>query len=245
MAIKFPPRHYFTFAELLQRWECEPNDVRAVITTGALVPAINVERWLLPYIGWKFDPESLDEIPRWPNFYSLERPLRAIGRGWLALHMPRIVAPHDCEFEVLCSALRPWGAPSEEDFPGIKSGRPDGVARWGDHPGEFWWDVPADRAPLRLSLIEGQIAFMLTEVARFEAAATNPNGGESNDPQPLGTRERNTLLKVIVALASVAKLSLDEPSKSAEVIATEAAKIGRDLAPRTIAEKLKLARDNV
>lgn len=39
MAIKLPTRNYFTFPELMRRWECEENDIRHLILNGDLKPS--------------------------------------------------------------------------------------------------------------------------------------------------------------------------------------------------------------
>ncbi len=40
MAIKLPERTYFTFPELMARWQCSENDVRELMVRGDLVPSI-------------------------------------------------------------------------------------------------------------------------------------------------------------------------------------------------------------
>ena len=39
MAIKLPERNSFTFAELMERWQCTENDVRHLIIEKTLVPS--------------------------------------------------------------------------------------------------------------------------------------------------------------------------------------------------------------
>jgi hypothetical protein len=57
--------------------------------------------------------------------------------------------------------------------------------------------------------------------------------------RPVGIRERTTLLTVIGALASAAKLDLSKTSKSAQAIEAMTAKLGVRIAARTIEEHLK------
>lgn len=42
MAIKLPERNYFSMAELMLRWSCTDNDIRALLLSGKLVPSIRI-----------------------------------------------------------------------------------------------------------------------------------------------------------------------------------------------------------
>lgn len=60
---------------------------------------------------------------------------------------------------------------------------------------------------------------------------------------PVSTRERNTLITIIAALAKEAKIDVSKPSKAAESIADMTQRLGAPVAKRTIEEKLKLIDD--
>ena len=63
--------------------------------------------------------------------------------------------------------------------------------------------------------------------------------------KPLGSRERNTLLKVIIGLAKLAKVELSHPSLHAASsrIESETTDLGVRVPERTVVEKLKEADD--
>jgi hypothetical protein len=66
------------------------------------------------------------------------------------------------------------------------------------------------------------------------------------DEKPLDTRERNSLLIIIAALADIAgaeKINIAQPSKAAETIEAAARRLKKLLDTRTIATHLKRAHD--
>jgi hypothetical protein len=70
---------------------------------------------------------------------------------------------------------------------------------------------------------------------------------ESVDMQekPLGTRERNTLLVIIAALAKEAKIDLSKPSKAGEAIAHLTEILGAPVDHATIEQKINLINEAV
>jgi len=73
---------------------------------------------------------------------------------------------------------------------------------------------------------------------------TPPKSADALD-KPLGSRERNTLLKVIIGLAQLAKVKLSHPSSDAASsrIESETTDLGVRVPERTVVEKLKEADD--
>jgi hypothetical protein len=61
-----------------------------------------------------------------------------------------------------------------------------------------------------------------------------------NEDRPIGTRERNTLLVIIAALAKEANIDLTKPSKAGELIANMTQKLGAPVDHATIEQKIKL-----
>lgn len=59
--------------------------------------------------------------------------------------------------------------------------------------------------------------------------------------KPLGTRERNTIARIIAALTSMAKVDLSEPHKAAGAIEAETARLGIQVSDDTIAKWLNEA----
>ena len=81
MTIKLPNRTYFTFAEVLSRWQCTDNDIRNLILTGTLVPSLRINGSIIPFVwtkdqsdGWIFTDTRQDQngtdVTEWANdFY--------------------------------------------------------------------------------------------------------------------------------------------------------------------------------
>ena len=89
----------------------------------------------------------------------------------------------------------------------------------------------------------------LAEKLRKEFAEDGPTPSASDSAKdldkPLGSRERNTLLKVIIGLAQLAKVKLSHPSSDAASsrIESETTDLGVRVPERTVVEKLKEADD--
>jgi hypothetical protein len=74
--------------------------------------------------------------------------------------------------------------------------------------------------------------------------AATPKGSAAPD-EPLSTKERNTALVIIAALAKHARIDISQPSKAANVIVSEAALLGARLGQRTVENWLKEAPDAI
>ena len=66
---------------------------------------------------------------------------------------------------------------------------------------------------------------------------------DERDERPLDKRERDTLYVMIAALCSLAKLDVRRPSRVAEAIEAETARLGNNIAPRTVQHHLKGVRE--
>lgn len=222
MAIHLPQRRYLTFAELQERWSCEPNDIRDLICSGALVPSCHVsgER---PWAEWVPDPGA----PKPAGLVPQLRGLPGDGgvyyhqlNGWFYARCPVESGPLQCWFYMLCTS--PTDPPEEDD----------------DWPPVADWYYLEDK--LSSAEIERSGVFMLSEVERYEATAVDPSLSKGED-KPLGTRERNTLLTLVATLCGMAKVPIENPSKAAVTISSEALARGFNLPERTVADKLKQA----
>ena len=57
MAIKLPERNSFTFAELMERWQCTENNVRHLIIEKTLVPSY-LFQGLARLVCWEGDKKT-------------------------------------------------------------------------------------------------------------------------------------------------------------------------------------------
>lgn len=65
MAIKLPERTYFTFSELMARWQCSENDVRELMVRGDLVPSIYHNGRAIPLeevVPGAWTPSKVDDM---------------------------------------------------------------------------------------------------------------------------------------------------------------------------------------
>ena len=54
MAIKLPEKTWFTFHEIMERWQCTENDIRRLVIEQSLVPSIRTsEKLTMP--DWEFE----------------------------------------------------------------------------------------------------------------------------------------------------------------------------------------------
>ena len=56
MGIKFPEKTYFTFQELLVRWQCVPADLHRLIVSAKLTPSMRADIDELSGVDWEDDP---------------------------------------------------------------------------------------------------------------------------------------------------------------------------------------------
>ena len=226
MGIKFPEKTYFTFHELLVRWQCTPADLHRLIISATLKPSIRADIGELSGVTWVDDPfngmEASEWIEDYPDIgkrgYSLPTPTRAC---WVHLQRPHQTASFDCRFTLAADEFSPdW--PTEE------------------HPFTFaiWYRLPK---AVGIKEIEDHAVFLLEEVARFESA----HGDETQNREvtlertELKKREKDTLLTIIAALAKHAKIDVKEAGKSAQYISGLTEELGASVSKRTIEDHLK------
>ena len=221
MTIKLPEKAWFTFQELMERWQCTENDIRRLVIEQSLIPSFRTsEKLTTP--DWDFEP-SEESVPSCalgensPEGYALAYP---VLNHWLYLRLPLRISTFDCEFR-LCSFDRDTQKPrTPDDVVGV---------------GLFWNWIPE---AMTMKNVICSAAFLLEEVSRFETIHTNQEQHEISE-KPLLSKERNTLLTIIAALTKAAKINIDSPGKAAGFIEGLTAELGARVSKRAIEDHLK------
>lgn len=216
MAIKLPERNYLTFLELQSRWECTENDLRYAIISGELKPSVRIDAELSApdwehdfFDGMVASGDFLDG-----NYESYKfRP-----RGWQYLQDPFQTAPFDCRFSLI-----------SDDRDAEKPKEPDYI------PFTLWFYLPK---PMNLEGVKSDAVFLLKEIARFEEKHGDNEAPEKH-VKPLATRERDTLLTIIAAMARAAKIDVSQPGKAALSIEAITDELGAHVSKRAIEDHLK------
>jgi len=223
MTLQLPKRRYLTFEELQERWKCNANDLRELICTGRIVPSW---RSAIPmtWVQWVDDedsPPGRDRlIPEGRTHPFKGGDWSNPADEWFFLRCPYETAALACSFDVVCESSTDPPEKDENGFP----------------PFAFWYRLPA---PITLDNVVEKGVFMLTEICRFEAAATDDSVADEPAEKPVGTRERNTLLAMISVLCEMAKLPMATPHKAAQLIGSAASLLGVNLSVSTAYDKLK------
>jgi hypothetical protein len=97
MTIKLPGRDYFSFQELMERWQCTENDLRSLVSSSELTPSIYVsgEVGILPKGGGEYRM-------MWAGLPGDQSRIELLDKintsGWLYLKVPRLTGPFECQF---------------------------------------------------------------------------------------------------------------------------------------------------
>jgi hypothetical protein len=100
MAIKLPSRNYFTFPELMARWQCTENDLRALIIDEALKPSYFFPPEVI-YRVCKLQPNGsvlVEELDDEEKFYNTSA---------FYLQTPTQNALFDCQFTLFTRKRTP------------------------------------------------------------------------------------------------------------------------------------------
>lgn len=218
MAFKMPELGHLTYSDLLDRWKCTDNQLRNAIISGDLVPAIFVDGHCA-LVDWQYDSfEGYVPEDAATDGQGEEIRLRVVGP--LFLQRPKTLGPWDCEFRVASNVARP----EIPDSPGWMQ-----IHNW------YWTPDP-----LTLDDVSRESVFLMSEVRAFEARHSAIGEPVTPEPDaPITTRERNTLLTIIAALCTEAKVDYTKASKSGELIAGMVKAMGADIGPTTIRDHLK------
>jgi hypothetical protein len=121
--------------------------------------------------------------------------------------------------------------------------------------GELLYDLPPDRGAAgtasgsqsefpRASVLCVRTATLEDFIREHSEPATAIAPQAPNDAEKaLGTRERNTLLTIIAALAKEANVDISKASKAGETISQLIAAMGHRVAPNTVAHHLRILRN--
>ena len=187
MPIKLPERNYLTFPELMKRWECEEDDLRRLVISGALKPsyvvnhAASLVTLVRPQEGlgvtWGWEPQQVeyeDEEDREVFKYKA-----VFADGFYFLLQPEQTGPLDCSF-LLFSKNRKYVPGSDE--PCLMFG-----------PGREW-------TSLKLADVVKDGAVFLEEIAEYESEHRKDEVQGKLEKSP-GRRERDNLLKLVIGMA--------------------------------------------
>lgn len=224
MAIKIPDRNYLTFGELQLRWGCTEPDLRYVIMSGELKPSVRIDAEL-PMPNWQEGFSNQME----PSGYLMDEydvPLKIRPHGWLYLQEPFQNAPFGCHFSLI-----------SDDRDAEKPDEP------GDFPRTTWYCLPE---PMNLDRVASDAVFLLKEVVRYE------DGHGECEPKvkqkgEVPTRERDTLLKLVIGMAMKGYRYDPAAAKSSSTkdIADDLVALGMSVSDDTVRKYLKEAANTV
>ena len=216
MTIKMPVKTYLDFSELQTRWRCTENDLRYAIISGALKPSVNIDAEL-DTPEWKFSAlYGALAIRRSEDFGASRR--KPHWRGWHYLQNPIQTGPFECHFNVITDDRDPDKPDDEEDI-----------------SFSIWLCL---LTPMTLKDVKSDAVFLLTEIANYEAKHGVEAKTDKED-SALKTRERDTLLTIIAALAKEAKINIEAFGKAALSIEDLTDRLGAHVSKRAIEEHLK------
>lgn len=207
--MKFIAKKHYTFAELAPRWQCGLNDLVQAVIGGELIPSV--------HINGKFSLSLFTADHNAPGCLQIESALdgdcsATKGRnGFHYLIWPRRIGVAECEF---CF------------FSVISTGHDEG---------DSCFELPS---PVGMAHVLEHCVFMAEEVARVEATSDDTSAEQANE-KLLSTRERNTLLTIIAALAKNGKVDIKEYGKSAQFISGLTDELGASVSKRAIEDHLK------
>lgn len=220
MAIKIPKRNYLTFGELQKRWECDENDLRYAIVSGELKACIRVTEEL-PQPEWKTHYAD-GRIPIGPD----ESDDGSKPYDWSYLQCPIQTGAFDCRFNVI----------SDDRDPVIPL--KGNIAAF-----TMWWWLPTT---MTLDEVVREGVFLATEVALFESKH-GENAVVPSKDKSAGTKERETLLKLVIGMA-VKGYNYDPTAtknNAPKEIADDLAALDMSVSDDTVRKYLKQAADTV
>ncbi len=234
MAIKLPKREYFTFSELAQHWKCNENDIRRLVISKQLIPSflINHVARLVRLIESEEEGEKnwVPQLVENENYHlhngdedqAKFKYKLVLANGFYYLLHPWQTAPLSCQF-LFFSKDRDHKEDSGDTC----------LMRIGK--GE-------NGEPITLDQVLREGAVMSSEVERFESESVKMQMESLQIlEKPLGTTERNYLLKLVIGMA-VTGYKYDPAAKKSTTtkeIADDLADLGIDIDPDTVRKYLK------
>ncbi|MBV5346847.1 hypothetical protein JZU46_01305 [bacterium] len=215
MTRAIPPRPYFTFSELCERWGRNESDVSYAIISGRLKPSVALTG-LYKCVNW-----SKTRGNSW-SAWTEDDPDKVNGiaaelNGWHFLQDPAQTGPFECEFKLAANARDPEKM---------------------EYPLDDWYLL---KTSMSMQDVKSNALFLHKEVERYESRyperiVSQPKIATEKD---LGNKERNTLLCIIAALCEESKFDYKKHSKTAGLIQSTAARMGISIGETTIEEHLK------
>ena len=211
MVMKFSVKKHFTFADLESRWACSSSDLIQAVIDGELIPSIHLDgKYELKIFTADHSVESELQLE---SVFNGDDPIQKGRIGFHYLICPLRTEVADCKFSCFSDQAT------------------------GHDEGDVCFELSA---PISMAYVQANGVFMLDEVARVEAISVDSSTGKtSKEPRPLATKERDTLLTIIAALAKHGKIAIKDRGKSAEFISGLTNEIGAHVAKRTIEEHLR------
>ena len=188
MAIKLPNRNYFTFPELMKRWDCEEADLFHLLLSEKLIPSYffseNLKVFDLEVERRHRIDDPFAEVPMVP--------IVQMTHEFLYLIKPMQTAHDVILFDVISQT---------------RTGKPVGTMPFFSPPVR----MREHQFSFKKVLKDGVV--MMSEVALFEGDAGKPAASTSDD-KPLSTKERNNLLTVIAVLLEL--IQSNKPGRDSE-----------------------------
>lgn len=100
MAIKLPERSYFTFSEVMTRWQCTENDIRHLVINEKLRPSYFIGRDIEYRELEQRDAGSFESV-------TVTEEMRFLNEGFYYLQTGIQLGPFDCEFDCFTSSREP------------------------------------------------------------------------------------------------------------------------------------------
>lgn len=209
MAVTLRIKDYFTFSELMARWNCSEHELSYAIIAGDIKPCVKLKigsaalTWEIDDFG-EFLP--IERVPEEPTSV-LSRP-----NAWRYLQDPIQTHPFDCEFS-FCHKIRD---------PKILE------------PDAWWFKLPT---PMSIEDVKNNAVFLFREIGAYERA-NGSKATAVKDDKPLQTTERNSLLVMIAALCDYSNIKY-ESRGAAHQISKLTEEIGALVTDDTIRKALK------
>jgi hypothetical protein len=218
-------KRHLTFAQAASHLQFTIEDLNYFVIEGELAPSTFItDKPLRTYVmlpGEHYD-ETGQVVPEEitsTNEYDFGASQITYQRGFFHLVLGRQISSADCDFQFI-------------------SNKPSGLDL-----GDILYKL---ETPIRLAEAQNSCVLMATELERFKATMSRSIKGTPDDKQ-LATKERNTLLKLVIGMAMRGYGHDPESSKSdaPKNIADDLASLGIGLEPDTVRKYLKQAKNTV
>ncbi len=217
------PRDYLTFAELMTKWQISENDLRHAIICGALKPCIRLNG---RHENHDWEDVSDDEIVAFPMTVNGRTP-KVTPNGWQYLQDAEQTTPFDCQFRWVSHERDPI----KMDY---------------SNPNRTWFQLDPE---VKLKDVMEKGVFLNEEIKKYETDNPLLGGGGESSPieKPLSSRERESLLKLVIGMA-IRGYSYDPvalKSAASKEITDDLASLGISIDTDTVRKYLKVAANTV